>query len=194
MTSILEVEQLDTLSSNASSTITIGGTNATTLNLGSNVTGGTMTMTPAFHAYLSSNFSISNNTITTVPCDSVIFNSGDYNTSTYQFKPSVLGKYYLYGQIHIIGDLAGTGDSLLGFMYKHDDSAGTNIEIQSVVQGDYSSSDAKGSVYVIVAVDHTDVNDYYYISGMIRAGAGRLFGGNVNGALCTFGGYRIIGA
>lgn len=34
MTSILEVEQLDTLSSNASSTITIGGTNTTTINLG----------------------------------------------------------------------------------------------------------------------------------------------------------------
>ncbi len=34
MTSILEVEQLDTLSSNASSTLTIGGTNTTTINLG----------------------------------------------------------------------------------------------------------------------------------------------------------------
>jgi hypothetical protein len=156
--------------------------------------GGLMTMTPAFHAYLSSNYSISNATLTTVPCDSVIYNSGDYNTSTYQFKPSVLGKYYLYGQIHIIGDLAGTADSLLGFMYKHDDSAGVDIEIQSFIQGDYSSSDTKGSVNVIVAVDHTDVNDYYTIRGMIRAGAGRSFGGNVNGALCTFGGYRIIGA
>jgi hypothetical protein len=31
MTSILEVEQLDTLSSNASSTLTIGGTNTTTI-------------------------------------------------------------------------------------------------------------------------------------------------------------------
>ena len=37
MTSILEVEQLDTLSSNASSTLTIGGTNTTTIAFG-NVT------------------------------------------------------------------------------------------------------------------------------------------------------------
>jgi hypothetical protein len=34
MTSILEVEQLDTLSSNASSTLTIGGDNTSTINLG----------------------------------------------------------------------------------------------------------------------------------------------------------------
>jgi hypothetical protein len=38
MTSILEVEQLDTLSSNASSTLTIGGTNTTTIAFGPNVT------------------------------------------------------------------------------------------------------------------------------------------------------------
>jgi hypothetical protein len=34
MTSILEVEQLDTLSSNASSTLTIGGTNTTIIAFG----------------------------------------------------------------------------------------------------------------------------------------------------------------
>jgi hypothetical protein len=34
MTSILEVEQLDTLSSNASSTLTIGGTNTSTIAFG----------------------------------------------------------------------------------------------------------------------------------------------------------------
>ena len=55
MTSILEVEQLDTLSSNAANTITIGGTNATTLNLGSNITGGSITNTPAFHVTMSAN-------------------------------------------------------------------------------------------------------------------------------------------
>ena len=50
MTSILEVEQLDTLSSNASSTLTIGGTNTTTIAFGPNVTTtpSSLAMTPAF--------------------------------------------------------------------------------------------------------------------------------------------------
>ena len=83
MTSILEVEQLDTLSSNASSTLTIGGTNTTTLNLGSNITGGSMTNTPSFLATRSSNQTISHGSTTKIQFDSEIIDTDSaYNNST----------------------------------------------------------------------------------------------------------------
>ena len=58
MTSILEVEQLDTLSSNASSTLTIGGTNTSnvTFKSGVNFSGITQGITMADHWRLTSNF------------------------------------------------------------------------------------------------------------------------------------------
>ena len=60
MTSILEVEQLDTLSSNASSTLTIGGTNTTTIAFKSGATfsGITQGITEADHFVLTSSLTV----------------------------------------------------------------------------------------------------------------------------------------
>jgi len=71
MTSILEVEQLDTLSSNASSTLTIGGTNTTTIAFGPNVTTtpSSLANTPAFSVNLGSNQVLSNNVVTKILLD-----------------------------------------------------------------------------------------------------------------------------
>jgi len=98
MTSILEVEQLDTLSSNASSTITIGGTNATTLNLGSNITGGSMTNTPAFIATNDTATSMSGDTWTVYTFDAeVVDTDSAFDTSTYKFTvPTGKAGTYLF--------------------------------------------------------------------------------------------------
>ena len=86
MTSILEVEQLDTLSSNASSTLTIGGTNTTTIAFGPNVTTtpSSLAMTPAFEATRSgSNQDFANNTYVKLQYDGETFDSdGKYDNST----------------------------------------------------------------------------------------------------------------
>ena len=65
MTSILEVEQLDTLSSNASSTITIGGTNTSnvTFKSGVNFSGITQGITEADTWRVTTNFTGDNNPI-----------------------------------------------------------------------------------------------------------------------------------
>jgi len=99
MTSILEVEQLDTLSSNASSTLTIGGTNTTTLNLGSNITGGSITNTPMFHTYLSAHQTVSHNTFTKFQGNVVVkdTDSAYDNPTTYRWTcPSGKGGTYLF--------------------------------------------------------------------------------------------------
>lgn len=53
---------------------------------------------PAFEAYLDANTSISENTLTVIPCDTKIYDTDScYDTSTYTFTPNVAGKYYIYG-------------------------------------------------------------------------------------------------
>ena len=103
MTSILEVEQLDTLSSNASSTLTIGGTNTTTIAFGPNVT-----TTPSslknkypFKAVLSSDQTgINHDSFTKVSLASKSFDpDSKFDTSNYRYIPAETGYYYLTGSI-----------------------------------------------------------------------------------------------
>jgi hypothetical protein len=110
MTSILEVEQLDTLSSNASSTLTIGGTNTTTIAFGPNVTTtpSSLANTPSFQAFKATDQTISANSYVQIQ-----FDTKDYDTNTcynntgssttlngltapaYSFVPNVVGKYLI---------------------------------------------------------------------------------------------------
>ena len=102
MTSILEVEQLDTLSSNASSTLTIGGTNTTTIAFGPNVTTtpSSLANTPAFRARLSSNQSVSGATWTVLSLATEDFDIGGYyDNSTYRWTPPSGGKFYIHFQV-----------------------------------------------------------------------------------------------
>ena len=56
-------------------------------------------MKPAFHAYMSSNQDLSNNTATKLQVDTEDFDTDNmYDSSTnYRFTPIVAGKYYVYG-------------------------------------------------------------------------------------------------
>ena len=61
--------------------------------------GGLMTMTPAFEAYLSADQSIADVTYTKVSVDTEVYDTdGCYDNSTnYRFTPTVAGKYFVYG-------------------------------------------------------------------------------------------------
>jgi len=53
---------------------------------------------PAFEAYLNASTSLSENTLTVLPCNTEIYDTDScYDTSTYTFTPTVAGKYYIYG-------------------------------------------------------------------------------------------------
>lgn len=53
--------------------------------------------TPAFHAYLSGNQSVSDNTLTVLACNTEVFDTASkYDTSNYRFTPTA-GKYFIYG-------------------------------------------------------------------------------------------------
>jgi hypothetical protein len=194
MTSILEVEQLDTLSSNASSTITIGGDNTTTIAFGPNVTTtpSSLAMTPAFEAYLGSDQTISDNTATKVQCGTKVYDTDSAydNTTNYRFTvPSgKAGKYFFYGGIKGQSDTGNTITFMNTYIYLNGSQArrlewyhsGTGLTIIGVG---------------INQVLNLSVGDYVELFGQVdvTSGTPRFDAGGTGGAT-YFGGYRIIGA
>src|SRR5210317_1972575 len=112
MTSILEVEQLDTLSSNASSTLTIGGTNTTTIAFGPNVTTtpSSLANTPMFFGKKVSDQSISDNTSTKLTG----FTTGEmdsdnaFDGTKFTVPSGKAGKYYIGCELFV--NFSGVGN------------------------------------------------------------------------------------
>jgi hypothetical protein len=90
-------------STNSNQTITIP--DATGTMLYKNASGIAQNSTqPAFQANAggSGNTSFSQNTMTTIPINNVVFDAGsNFNTSTYRFTAPVAGNYYFYAQIYM---------------------------------------------------------------------------------------------
>ena len=196
MTSILEVEQLDTLSSNASSTLTIGGTNTTTIAFGPNVTTtpSSLANTPSFYAYLGSNISnfVANQYNTIVFGTEGHDSNSDYDTSTGIFTPSVAGKYFCFAAAKMgnFGDGAGSKFVTLAFFWN-----GTST------QAGHTNIEANGETTVTVAniIQFNGTTDNIRVRGYQNDGAGTRFvvGGSGNGTAGNytwFGAYRIVGA
>ena len=189
MTSILEVEQLDTLSSNASSTITIGGTNATTLNLGSNITSGSMTNTPAVLGYQSSDQSLTKatsnkivNWTTTLDTDSA-FSSNKFTVPT-----GKAGKYFINWQLSFDGDSSGnTGYDLNRCQIFVNGAETLRTDYVREPQIPYGGF-PQGGVLNLSASDYVE---FFFYPDRGSGTAGNTIGDSVN---TWFQIYRIIGA
>ena len=83
-------------------TVTLGSS-GDTFSLGSGVKQSNL-MDPAFLAYLSSSYEVSNNVITKVNCDTEIYDTDNCydNSSNYRFTPTKAGKYFVY--INLCGE------------------------------------------------------------------------------------------
>jgi len=113
MASILKVDTIQDQSGNNiinenADTITIGASGDTiTVPTGASLTvpnGGLSGQNyPAFEAYLSSNQSISNNTLTKIQFDTEIFDSDSMydNSTNYRFTPTTAGKYFVYSCVMV---------------------------------------------------------------------------------------------
>jgi len=76
---------------------TISIPSGTTLAVTGTATGVGGVNTPSFHAYLSGNQSVSDNTLTVLACNTEVFDTASkYDTSNYRFTPTA-GKYFIYG-------------------------------------------------------------------------------------------------
>ena len=109
MTAILKVDTIQDTSGNniineSSDTITIGASGDTTNIVGTLQNNGAAVggvMTPAFMGYLSSDQTVTDNTLTKVTINAEEYDTaGNYDHSTnYRFTPTTAGKYFFYGSI-----------------------------------------------------------------------------------------------
>lgn len=91
--------KVNNIENRTGSSITIGGSSTTSLNLASTITGGTLTNTPAFEVYKNSNQLITDNTVTKVTFDVESFDTNsafDLANDRFTVPSGYAGKYYVY--------------------------------------------------------------------------------------------------
>ena len=150
------------------------------------------TNTPAFHAYLSSSQSVSDNSLTKAQIDTEIYDTDNcYDNSTnYRFTPTTAGKYFVYGSIDCDSgyflrfvnckvQIKKNGSTVVaGFRHDTEQSTGT---------GDGVSTN--GHVYAVVDMNGT--SDYVEIYGQVNNNGGTPEFDH-NNRKNYFGAYRII--
>ena len=177
------VDTIDTRS--GTSNITIGSSNASQITLKS---GATLTNfpsnTPAFLAYIdggSSGQTISNNTGTMVLFDQEVFDTdGKFNTSDGKFTPTVVGKYFIFGQIRLETDVNFNDFEVA--IYKN---GSTLLARYQGVYGHYDTG------YTSTIAD-LDADDYVQVRVYQGSGSNKEVSGYQ--WLSFMGGYKLIGA
>ena len=145
---------------------------------------------PAFEAYLSSSQTgIVDVTETKVQLDTEVFDTDNcYDNSTnYRFTPTVAGKYYVYGKVHV-DDAAGNMRNAQTWIYKNGSSY--TFSVVNFHSGDTTDGEA-ASPNVSAVIDMNGTSDYVELYGLadLVSGTGNFLG-NSNRPT-TFGAYRI---
>ena len=147
------------------------------------VSGLSVANTPAFHAYNTSNQSVTSDVQTKVTLSTELFDSDSCydNATNYRFTPTTAGKYFIYG--HIYPD---------GSSYPNDWSIqirknGTSIASS---QRDSSANNVYGSIEVSSIIDFNGSTDYVELFGKVRQVGSTIFTGGQSNSF--FGGYKLI--
>ena len=200
----IEVNQIDTIS--GSTTLLVGPSAATKLTFSSTLTvdfnvnspgvtlNSTMKMTPAFEAYKGSNQSgIAEDTNTLLTLDTEIFDSGQYDTSTYKFTPAESGKYFVYLQIGWRSWDTSNGSVkdqswIASRLYKNGSSycSGSFTVAVSNLQSAMNSN-----VQAIMDLNNTDYVQPYAMHQNNSGNTAEIFG---NYFYTRFGAFKLIGA
>jgi len=179
---------VNTIEPQSGTTVTVGASGDTTNVIGTlNKDGVAVANTPAFHAYVSSDQTLNNNTTTLVTFDTEIIDTNScYNTSTYRFTPNVAGKYSFSfcvnpknnnGVYYMNVDMRKNGSvvgSSRGPVFENSSSSDQSLEMVPLVQT--ILMDMNGSS------DYVDVVAYFYNNG----------NGVVDGQRSFFNGFKII--
>ena len=170
------------------------GESGDTINLAGSAYAAAGTNTPAFEAYRSANQeSIAEDTNTLLSLNSEIFDSGQYDTSTYKFTPAESGKYFVYLQIGWRSWNTSAGSvkdqSLIASkLYKNGSSycSGSFTVAVSNLQTSLNSN-----VQAVMDLNTTDYVQPYAIHQNNSGNAATVFG---NYFYTRFGAYKLIGA
>ena len=150
--------------------------------------GGAITNTPSFFAYLSSNQSLTDNTNTKAQIDTEVFDTdGCYdNTTNYRFTPNVAGKYFIFA--------AGALDASASNFASGDVNIFKNGErLYQTINNQTNNNANQISLPVSIIDEANGTTDYYefYLKCDDSSGDPTLNSANRR---TFFGAYRLIGA
>ena len=181
MAGILKVDQYQDF--NGNNIMTSDGSGNITINAAA------MKNTPAFEAKRSGDQTATAGTWTKMELNTELYDSGDYDNSTYRFTPTVAGKYYVY--VNAYHNPSSTANILdIGVaIYKNGSEADGAAEFFIDTEGSSGTVEvhAQTGVRVIDMNGTTDYLEFYFyqtVSGGTPTISSRSFAGA----------YRLIGA
>jgi len=145
--------------------------------------------TPSFHAYLSSNQSVSSTTFTKCQFNTEVWDTdGCYDNSTnYRFTPTTAGKYFVYSMIFSDGSSSGGSHvQLITDIRKN----GSGASYATIFIKDYTGG-GDGAWNSFTTVDMNGSSDYLEVFGYIRNTGTNNF--LANPQYTFFGAYKLIG-
>ena len=196
----LETITIDTPS--GSSALQIGDGNTATIGLGKSgdtinipagatiANAGTATgfggdMTPFFHAYVSTAYTVSNQAYVKVQFNTESVDSDNtFDTSNYRFTPAVAGKYKLSSTFSNDQSNNDAINNVVMEIYKNGSTLGAAAK--SIV--DYRNSEITGAFVTVETIVDSDADDYFEVFVYVSADSGTIF--HDDG--CSFTGFKII--
>ena len=180
----LETNTIDTVS--GTTNLTIGSTNTSTITMpNGKLTGHNY---PAFEAFLTSDQTVSDATLTKCQVNSEIYDTDNcYDNSTnYRFTPNVAGRYNVYGALHFEADADNRLAGVEIAIYKNG-SVYSDLPIQF-----YTNYEKKMTPFISSVISLNGSSDYVELYGWNNVTTGTpTFGGNASVAITYFGAYRI---
>ena len=174
---------VDKLDPQSGTTLEIGSSGDTiTIPSGATLTNsGTTTgfNNPAFHVYETSSQTVTTNTYTKATLDEELYDSNN-NFASSRFTPTVAGKYFIYGNMHLDGSSYPTYTETA--IYKNGSAIARNFTAQS-------SANIYGNKVISTTVDMNGSSDYVELWGKVTQGGTCSFVGGQKDKF--FGGYRI---
>ena len=180
--------KVNNIENRTGSSITIGGSSTTSLNLASTITGGTLTNTPAFKVDKTSNQSISDGVWTKVTFTQEYYDTDNaFSDSKFTVPTGKAGVYFFSSMLRCTSD-NGTADYFSLAFYKDGNRQSITNQIQTAANQLQNSH--------IFASAHFELSEGQYIEvyGNISANNPSIGGSASQSIASFFTGFRLIGA
>jgi hypothetical protein len=167
----------------ANSSITLNGS---AVSLGGSAS---VANTPAFNATIGSEMSLSQNTWTTITADTEIIDTDScYNTSTYTFTPTTAGKYFVFANIRMADNSAGT----YAYVSFYKNGATNELQLEHYIASHGSSqNNTELTLNCYKIIDFNGSTDNVLCRVQVSSTGVEVKAGN---SASNWGAYKLIGA
>jgi hypothetical protein len=148
------------------------------------VTGAGGIMTPAFNVYISSGYTVSDNTLTKVQFNTEILDTDSkFDLSNYRFTPTIAGKYFLIMTLYSDAGAVGIVNNVNSLIYKN----GSAITGARAIL-DFRNNPGVSACATVSTIATLDTDDYIEFYGSVDVTSGTCYHKDQSHAV----GYKII--